>query len=139
MVVFQAIIVGVVGQIIIAIYTAQDANKRGHDDTWWFMIVMLFGIFGVVIYLLKRNHKRLPDSEVPSSNLNFVLSRLGIYSGSAILGILIAGILASPSDGRSLTIGLVFPPIAIYLERKFQIINPYIKYIMQKFLLLIYK
>jgi len=78
-------------QLILAVYTAKDARERGDDDTLWFIIVLLFGIFATIIYLLQRNDSRLPESEIPP------LKRSGpykivLYTGSAIVGLLMLGI-----------------------------------------------
>jgi prolipoprotein diacylglyceryltransferase len=87
-------------QLILAVYTAKDARERGDDDTLWFIIVLLFGIFATIIYLLQRNDSRLPESEIPP------LKRSGpykivLYGGSAILGVFIFGLLLGPMVANS--------------------------------------
>jgi len=50
-------------QLFLAMLTADDARKRGQGGIGWFIIVLILGILGIIIYLITRNDKRLPKDE----------------------------------------------------------------------------
>ncbi len=51
---------------VVAILTAKDARKRGMNQLFWLLVAIIFGIFGVVIYLLVR--KPHPDRRTTSDS-----------------------------------------------------------------------
>lgn len=88
----------VVVQLALAKFTADDAHSRGHDRLLWATVVVLFGILGVVVYLLKRNDEKIPEAERPPKGLNFdsdqnekpnPIVEIGIYLGSTFLGLVV--------------------------------------------------
>lgn len=91
MVLVWIVIGGIAVQFILAKYTAEDAHSRGHDETQWFLLVMIFGIFAIIIYLLTRNDRRIPESERPPNNLNPRLSSTLLYGGSSLVGFILFG------------------------------------------------
>lgn len=56
-------VVGLALNLSIAYLTAKDAHQRGHDRDKWFVISSVFGIFGIIVYLLTRNDRKIPESE----------------------------------------------------------------------------
>jgi len=95
-------------QAVLAKITAEDARSRGHDETFWFASVLFFGIFAVLVYLLKRSDNRLPESDQsakeislnvnPDDGLN-TMQEILVYIGSSLLG------------------AVVFLPIARYMPQ----------------------
>jgi len=83
-------IVGLALNLTIAYLTARDAHQRGHDRDKWFIIASVFGIFGIVVYLLTRNDRRIPESERQPKRSGIRLS----YVGSAVVGAIILFIIA---------------------------------------------
>lgn len=50
-----AIVVGLAVAILIAVWVARDAKSRGMDNSvLWVIIVLVFGLLGLVVYLLVR-------------------------------------------------------------------------------------
>jgi NADH:ubiquinone oxidoreductase subunit 6 (subunit J) len=50
------VIVGVViFQIYICVWVYRDAKKRNMDEILWLIIVLIFGLLGLIIYLIIRN------------------------------------------------------------------------------------
>lgn len=84
---FGALIV----QFALAKFTADDAHSRGHNETSWFVGVLIFGIPAILVYLLTRNDQRLPESERPPNKLNARLSSAAIYGSAALVGLVIFG------------------------------------------------
>lgn len=98
------ILLGLMLNFSIAYLTAKDAQKRGHDKDKWFIISFVLGIFGIIIYLLTRNDREVPESE---RKPNRSLVRL-CYIGSAVFGMIFLFVIA-------LAIGpLLFPTPAFY-------------------------
>lgn len=83
-------IVGLVLNLTIAYLTARDAHQRGHDRDKWFVIASVFGIFGIIVYLLTRNDHRVPESERQPKRSGIRLS----YVGSAVGGMIVLFIIA---------------------------------------------
>jgi hypothetical protein len=59
------LIIALSTQIGLAVVTSKDAHSRGHNRLYWFGSVLIFGLLGIIIYLLIRNDSRLPESERP--------------------------------------------------------------------------
>jgi len=53
--------------IIFGIVTAFIANNKGRNGTFWFMIGLLFGIFGFIASLLVSNLKKQENSIVSNN------------------------------------------------------------------------
>ena len=133
------IVIGAIAvQFILAKYTAEDAHSRGHDETQWFLLVMIFGIFAIIIYLLTRNDRRIPESERPPNNLNLRLGSTLLYLGSIAVAFFAFVVLEYQYDIPSVRIGsegmfiessflmvLVVPPLLVYLERSRGILSQY--------------
>jgi len=133
------IVIGAIAvQFILAKYTAEDAHSRGHDETQWFLLVMIFGIFAIIIYLLTRNDRRIPESERPPNNLNLRLGSALLYLGSIAVAFFAFVVLEYQYDIPSVRIGsegmfiessflmvLVVPPLLVYLERSRGILGRY--------------
>lgn len=83
-------IVGLALNLSIAYLTARDAHQRGHDRDKWFIISSVFGIFGIIVYLLTRNDHKVPQSERQPKRSGIRLS----YLGSAIVRIIVLFIIA---------------------------------------------
>ena len=83
-------VVGLALNFSIAYLTARDAHKRGHDRDKWFIISSVFGIFGIIVYLLTRNDREVPESERQPKRSGVRLS----YIGSAVVGIVVLFIIA---------------------------------------------
>ena len=138
MVLVWIVIGGIAVQFILAKYTAEDAHSRGHDETQWFLLVMIFGIFAIIIYLLTRNDRRIPESERPPNNLNLRLGSALLYLGSIAVAFFAFVVLEYQYDIPSVRIGsegmfiessflmvLVVPPLLVYLERSRGILGRY--------------
>ena len=98
MVLLWILVGGLLFQAALAKYTAEDARSRGHDETFWFANVLLFGIFAILIYLLKRKDNRLPESEQSAKELSLnvnpdgglnTMQEILVYIGSALLGAIV--------------------------------------------------
>lgn len=74
-------------QLTLATFTARDAHSRGHDRDMWFILVLLFGIFAILIYLLTRNDSRLPKSDRPTKRTRSRLSAIVLYIAVALFGL----------------------------------------------------
>ena len=63
-----AIIVGIfVISILIAIWVYRDAQSRGMSGVLWLIIVLFFGIIGLIIYLVVRHDRVSPAMAGPYS------------------------------------------------------------------------
>jgi len=90
MIIILLAIVGLALNLSIAYLTAKDAHQRGHDRDKWFVISSVFGIFGIIVYLLTRNDRKIPESERQPKRSGVRLS----YVGSALVGTIILFIIA---------------------------------------------
>ena len=115
-------------QLTFAWFTAEDARKRGEPRWDWFFSVLLFGILAVLLYLLVRGDRRLPESERgPKNELNEpVLYFIVTFSGLLIIWFGIGGLVASifetqynqtPTSIRDIFIlpGIIIPQLLLYL------------------------
>ncbi len=50
--------------ILIAVWVYRDAKSRGMSGALWLIIVLLFGIIGLIIYLVVR-HDKVPEGYYP--------------------------------------------------------------------------
>lgn len=136
MVLLWVFIGGILFQAVLAKYTAEDAHSRGHNPTEWFFLVLIFGIFAIMIYLLTRNDRRIPESERPPNNLNVRLKNGLLYFGSVVAALLIFISVEYQYDIPSVQIGsegmfiessllmvLVVPPMLVYFTRKVELQN----------------
>lgn len=103
------ILVGLAVQLTLATFTARDAHSRGHDRDIWFVLVLIFGIFAILVYLLTRNDRRIPESERPPKQTNSRLSNLAVYSGAVIAGIVLFAALGMAA-------GNVIHPVPDYIN-----------------------
>jgi len=76
-------------QVFLAFITASDAQERGHNAASWFFFVMLFGVLMVLIYLITRNDRRLPESERPKNNVELptkyiIITVIGVIAFSFV-------------------------------------------------------
>lgn len=77
-------------QLILAYFTANDARSRGHDRLVWFILVLIFGVFTVLIYLLVRNDETLPEAERPDKrNLRKFVRPTCVFGIAAIFGLVV--------------------------------------------------
>ncbi|MEM2994701.1 MAG: PLDc N-terminal domain-containing protein [Candidatus Bathyarchaeia archaeon] len=53
--------------LVIAILVYRDADSRGMNGILWFLIVLIFGIIGIIIYLIVRKEKQQPPPPPPPS------------------------------------------------------------------------
>jgi len=61
-----AIIAGVyIVWIVISILVYRDAKSRGMSGALWLVIVLFLSVIGLIIYLVVREPKRLPEAGVP--------------------------------------------------------------------------
>jgi len=85
------LLAGLSVQLLLALFTAKDAHSRGQDRDIWFISVLIFGILAIIIYLLTRNDREVPESDRKSKK---TVTRL-LYIGSALSGFIILGIISS--------------------------------------------
>lgn len=93
------LIISGVFQLVLAYFTAKDAQSRGHDRLFWFISVLILGVVSILIYLLTRNDSRIPEAERPESrDLKRYIRPVTVFGITAILGLLaftlIGGVLA---------------------------------------------
>jgi hypothetical protein len=88
-------VVGLALNLSIAYLTAKDAHQRGHDRDKWFVISSVFGIFGIIVYLLTRNDRKIPESERQPKRSGVRLSYVGASVGGMIV-LFIIGLQISP-------------------------------------------
>jgi hypothetical protein len=84
------LLVGVGIQVALARYTASDAYKRGAGGRKWFFTVLIFGVIGVLFYLLSRPDERLPPEEQSPNAVDTYLRKTIIYGSGSIIGLFIA-------------------------------------------------
>lgn len=103
-VVLLILLLAVVFQFVLAHFTARDARERGHNSTAWFGLVLLFGVFSVLVYILTRNDRKLPPSDrPPARDWGAVIASIGPYAGVSVVGLL----LIAPVGGY--VAGAVYP------------------------------
>lgn len=90
-----ALLAAIVFQTILAIATANDANSRGHSGTKWLILTLIFGIFAILLYLITRDDKRLPEEEQPEKITGL---DVGVYISAIAIGgivfLLVGGLIA---------------------------------------------
>jgi len=88
--VVEIILLGLLFQGMLAFGVYNDAYQRGDDEGLWTVITLLFGVFGVLMYLLQRPDERLPDDEQEQSASTIGLKIVGLYGGAVIGGVIVA-------------------------------------------------
>jgi len=133
--VVEIILVVLVLQGMLAAAVYSDAYERGDDEGLWVTMTLLLGMFGVLLYLLNRPDKRIPEEERNQSASSIILKVIGIYVLSIIGGALVGTIVAigfastvetPQSQLVELAILLVFliaSPLTLYSVRNIEWVN----------------
>jgi len=111
------------GMFAIGVYN--DAYQRGDDEGVWAVMTLLFGVLGVLMYLLQRPDERLPDDEQEQSASTSGLRVVGLYIGLLVVGFFVAVVTTSiylqnveaPNGNVVFFPSLFTPPIALFLYR----------------------
>jgi len=77
-------------QGILAVAVYNDAYQRGDDEGLWVVLTLLFGVLGVLLYLLQRPDERLPADEQEQSASTVGLRIVALYGGAVIGGVIVA-------------------------------------------------
>lgn len=88
--VVEIILLGLLFQGMLAFGVYNDAYQRGDDEGLWLVMTLLFGVLGVLIYLLQRPDERLPDDEQEQSASTVGLKIVGLYGVAVIGGVIVA-------------------------------------------------
>lgn len=90
------LIISLVVQTGLAVFTAKDAHSRGHDRLFWFVLVLLFGLLSVIFYLLIRNDDRVSASERRSKrDFKSHSGTVGYFTVGAIVGLILFTIIGT--------------------------------------------
>ncbi|MDS0260888.1 hypothetical protein NDI56_15895 [Haloarcula sp. S1CR25-12] len=84
------LLIGLFFQGVLAIAVYRDAYSRGVDEGVWTVIAVLFGIVGVLLYLLARPDQTIPEDEREQAASTQGLKTIGVYSVAVIVGVIIA-------------------------------------------------
>lgn len=84
------VVAGFVFRIVLAHFVVEDARTRGHNTKLWLGSVLILGTLAAVIYLVKRNDRRLPESErPPKRDWKRTIRTATRYGVAAVVGMLL--------------------------------------------------
>ena len=92
---------------LIALFVGMDAHKRETDEGFFFILVLVTGIVGAIIYLLVRPDTIVPIEEREFGLLGSVLWIAGLYFGAAVGGLVISIIFVSLGGEIAREIGVL--------------------------------
>lgn len=125
MMIVELLLFGLLFQGILAAFVYQDAYQRGDDEGLWTVVTLLFGVIGVLLYLLQRPDEHLSDDERERSASTLGLRVVALYTGSLVVGGFIAFVGAgvyleqvnAPNGNVVFFPLLCIPPIVLFLYR----------------------
>lgn len=133
------LVVGVVIQAFFAIAVYKDAYARQDEEGFWGVVTLLFGILGVLLYLVVRPDERVPRSERTSSELTLKMRTASLYLLAAVIGLAVsfpyATSIATMPSGLSygaaelisealILTSVIGLPVLLYLYRRDDIPTP---------------